>query len=190
MCASPVFFSRGEMPTLRFLMAAREDQRHAAAALAILLCAACATPEGLRAGASEADVRSRFGRPDAEYALPDTGGKRLEYVFGPYAQRDWMIDLDRNGRVVASDQVRTMEHFFALRTGQDDQAQVRRTVGTPFQIERYTLSGLTAFLYPYRESGAWDSMMAVYFDASGHVVRVENGPDPRFLGPGRVGGDK
>src|SRR6202007_216553 len=103
--------------------------------LAIPFCAGCVTPEGLRPGASEDDVRSRFGRPDAEYAIPATGGKRLEYVFGPYAQRDWMIDLDRTGHVVASDQVRTMEHFFTLRTGQDDEAQVRRTVGTPFQIE-------------------------------------------------------
>lgn len=150
--------------------------------------AGCASPESIKSGAAESDVIGRLGRPDSVFALPD-GAKRLEYNRGEFMQRSWMVDLDRDGRVVRVDQVRDEAHFARLQPGNDDQASVRRALGTPWKVEYYPPSKLTAWLYPYRESGVFNSVMAVMFDPSGVFRRAENGPDPRFLGDdGNQGG--
>lgn len=143
--------------------------------------AGCATPESLSPGATRAQVIEQLGRPAAVHELPD-GGTRLQYDSGPLNQQAWMVDLDAQGRVIDRRQVRTLENFFRLRVGVDDASMLRREFGTPWHVERYPLSGLTAWLYPYKEAGVWNSMMAVHVDDRGIVQRVENGPDRRFLG--------
>jgi hypothetical protein len=155
-------------------------RRSAAAAAVALLLAGCATPDRVAPGTPRAQVIERFGAPQTRYALP-TGGERLEYGGGPM-QETWMVDVDASGRVLTARQVRTSEHFATLRPGIDGPDHVQREFGTPWRIERYALSGLTAWMYPYKEAGVWNSMMALHFDDAGRLVRVENGPDPRFLG--------
>lgn len=155
-----------------------------AAALGLaLLLTACAAPDSVAPGSTRALVLERHGAPQARHALPD-GGERLEYGSGPLQQFTWMVDLDREGRVSGARQVRTLENFNRLRIGIDDRALVEREFGSPWRIEHYRLSGRTAWLYPYREAGVWNSMVAVHFDAAGRVQQVQNGPDPRFLGGG------
>jgi hypothetical protein len=151
-----------------------------AALAAAGLVAACASPASIQAGASEAELLGRLGKPDSEFALAD-GGKRLEYNRGEFMQRSWMVDLDGSGRVTQVDQVRDEAHFARLRPGIDDKASVRRALGTPWKIEYYPPSHLTGWLYPYRESGVYNSVMTVMFDPEGILRRAENGPDPRFL---------
>lgn len=157
-----------------------------AAAVATLFFGACASPDSIRAGTTESDVLSKFGKPDSQFALGD-GGKRFEYNRGEWMQRSWMVDFDRDGRVLVVDQVRTEEHFARLRPGMDTQESVRRQLGTPMKVEYYPPSKLTAWLYPYREAGIYYSCMTVMFDPSGVYRRSENGPDPRFLGGGKDG---
>jgi len=156
----------------------------AAAALlvgvAIALMAGCATPRDLAIGTARSEVLDRFGRPLAVHPLPD-GGERFEFDIGPYQQVTWMIDLDVKGKLTRARQVRAPEGFSRVRIGEGPDA-VRRELGTPWRIERYPLSALTAWLYPYREAELWNSVMAVYFDDKGTVQRLESGPDPRFLG--------
>lgn len=155
--------------------------RRAAVAAAVAALAGCATPSEVAVGSARSQVIERLGPPDAHHAL-DGGGERLEYARDPLQQTAWMVDLDAAGRVTAVRQVRTLEHFARLRVGIDGTALVRREYGAPWRIERYPLSGLTAWMYPYVENGAWKSMVAVHFDDRGIVQRVENGPDPRFIG--------
>ena len=145
-----------------------------------LVLAACAMPDSLKPGATEADVLSRFGKPDSEFALAD-GAKRFEYNRGEFMQRSWMVDIDHAGRVVQVDQVRDEAHFARLKVGADDKASVRRELGTPYKVEYYPPSKLTGWLYPYRESGVFNSVMTVMFDPTGVFRRAENGPDPRFV---------
>jgi hypothetical protein len=146
----------------------------------------CASLGAVAPGTPEAELRARFGRPTAEHDL-GAGFKRLEYLTGPAQQTKYMIDVDANGRVQRVEQVLTLERFARLRIGIDDRAVVRREFGVPFYEQRFALSGLTAWMYPYKEGGVWDSEMAVYFDANGIVRKVESGPDPRFL---RNGSDR
>jgi hypothetical protein len=145
----------------------------------VFLLAACASPASIPPGASEQDLIGRLGRPDSEFSLAD-GGKRYEYNRGEFMQRSWMVDLDAGGRVTRVDQVRDELHFAQLRPGADDKDSVRRALGTPWKIEYYPPSRLTGWLYPYRESGVWNSIMTVMFDPQGVFRRAESGPDPRF----------
>jgi hypothetical protein len=154
--------------------------RRTAALLGAILLGGCATPASLQPGATEAQVLQRYGKPDSVFVLDD-GTKRLEYNRGEYMQRDWMVDIDRDGRVARVDQVRTESHFASLSPGADTQATVRRQLGTPWKVEYYPPSKLTGWLYPYRESGVFNSVMTVMFDPQGIFRRAENGQDPRFL---------
>lgn len=142
--------------------------------------AACATPASFAPGATEAQLQAKLGAADRVYASPD-GGKRLEYARGAFEQFVWMVDVDASGRVVAINQVRTFENFGRLRPGVDDQKSVLREFGAPWKVERYALSKLTGWLYPYREAGVFNSVMTVMFDEAGVFRRAENGPDPRFI---------
>jgi len=155
--------------------------RVVALALAVAAVAGCATPSQIAVGQTRAQVVERLGAPNARHAL-DGGGERLEYARDPLQQTAWMVDFDAAGRVTAVRQVRTLENFARLRIGQDDTIVLRREFGAPWRIERYPLSGLTAWMYPYVEDGTWKSMIAVHVDGRGIVQRVENGPDPRFIG--------
>jgi hypothetical protein len=144
------------------------------------LLVGCASPASIRPGASEGELAEQFGRPDSMFVLSD-GSKRLEYNRGEFMQRSWMVDIDAGGHVVRVDQVRDEAHFAQLRPGTDDKESVRRALGTPWKVEYYPPSRLTGWLYPYRESGVFNSVMTVMFDPAGVLRRAENGPDPRFL---------
>lgn len=65
-----------------------------------LALAACALPQQLRTGQSEAEVRQRFGEPTGRHALGG-GLTRLEFATGPMGRDTWMVDLDAGGRVAA-----------------------------------------------------------------------------------------
>jgi hypothetical protein len=93
-----------------------------------------------------------------------------------------MVDVDANGRVLRVEEVISVAHFAQVRVGQDDTTIIRREFGPPRLIQTYALSGLTAWMYPYLENLNWNSEMAIYFDKSGIVQKVESGPDPRFVG--------
>lgn len=150
-------------------------------AIAAALLAGCATPDRLPPGTTRAEVLATLGQPVGRQALVD-GGERLEYQIGPHQQTAWMVDLDRSGRLVSATQARTAENFARLKPGIDTPSTARREFGTPWHVERYALSGLTAYLYPYREAGSLNLMMALLFDDAGVLRRVESGPDPRFIG--------
>jgi outer membrane protein assembly factor BamE (lipoprotein component of BamABCDE complex) len=153
----------------------------ALAVVALLGLTACATPDQLPIGTTRAQVVERYGAPLAVHKLPD-GAERLEYQIGPFQQYAQMVDVDVGGRVLRASQVRTAENFARIRIGVDTPATVVREFGTPWHTERYALSKLTAYLYPYKESNVFNLMMAVHFDDAGIVQRVESGPDPRFIG--------
>lgn len=153
----------------------------AAAFVVVFIASGCATPSQVPAGTTLGEVIARLGAPQARHALPG-GGERLEYSGDGLQQEAWMVDLAADGRVVSVRQVHTLEEFNRIKPGVDTQETVRRALGAPWEIARYRLSGLTAWSYPHMEHNAWYSLMTILFDDNGLVQRVENGPDPRFLG--------
>src|SRR5215470_12482346 len=61
----------------------RGSAQRVGAAFAVTMVAACAMPDSLRPGATEIDVRTKLGKPDSEFILPD-GTKRFEYNRGEF----------------------------------------------------------------------------------------------------------
>ena len=56
---------------------------------------------GLASGVStEAEIRDQMGRPETERTFAD-GSKRLEYPRGPAGLNTYMVDIGRDGRLVA-----------------------------------------------------------------------------------------
>jgi hypothetical protein len=150
-------------------------------ALLLALLGGCATPGPSLLGADRAAVQSTIGPPAETFALPG-GGERWMYPWGGLQQRVDAVDFDSTGRVAAVRQLRTAENFARVRIGKDTEADIRREFGPPRIIVPFPRAGLVGWMFPYLENDIWRSEMAIYFDAQGIVRKVENGPDPRFLG--------
>jgi len=150
---------------------------------ALLLAAlvGCATPGPALVGADGAMVQAKVGSPAETFPLPG-GGVRWMYPLGGLQQFVWTVDFDAAGRVTEVRQVRTAASFARVRVGVDTQADIRREFGTPRIVMPFSRVGLVGWMYPYLENDFWRSEMVIYFDATGIVRRIENGPDPRFLG--------
>lgn len=152
-------------------------------ALFVALLAGCATPGPSLVGADRAAVQAKIGAPPETFALPD-GGERWMYPWGGLQQRVDAVDFDPAGRVIRVTQVRTAENFARVRIDVDTQADIRREFGPPRIVVPFPRVALVGWMFPYLENGIWNSEMVIYFDAQGIVRKVENGPDPRFLGDG------
>jgi hypothetical protein len=151
--------------------------------LLVALLAGCATPGPSLVGADRAAVQSKIGPPPEQFALPG-GGERWLYPWGGLQQRVDVVDFDSTGRVAQVRQVRTGENFARVRVDVDTQADIRREFGPPRTVVPYPRVGLVGWSFPYLENDIWRSEMVIYFDAQGIVRKIENGPDPRFLGDG------
>ena len=103
-------------------------------ALAVSGCALMPVPPA--PGSAEADLLRTWGAPTNRYAMP-AGSTRLEFATGPYGRQTWMIDVDAQGRVVASDQVLDERHFaaFQARAPGMSRDDLLRTLGRPGEVK-------------------------------------------------------
>jgi hypothetical protein len=154
-------------------------------AVALMLLAGCAPFRwtSVTIGEPEPEVIAKLGNPTHHYQAGSD--HLLEYMHGPMGQVTYMARIDAQGRLVSYEQVLTTQKFMTIKPGEARKEDVLRTIGAPSETAFYTLSQLEAWSYPYKENGAWDSMMTVYFDRSGAVRKLENGPDPRRMPDGR-----
>jgi hypothetical protein len=138
-------------------------------------CAAFGPP--LQPGEPEQSVLTALGQPTHRYQ--DGSDHLLEYTTGPWGQQTYMAKIGPSGKLISYEQVLTTQKFATIKTGMATKEDVLRTVGAPSETAYFSLSGLEAWSYSYKESGVWDSMMHIYFDKGGIVRRLENGPDPK-----------
>ena len=158
----------------------RRLQRHASMIFGLGILASCAslTRAPVQPGLSEAEVTARLGRPTHVYQ--DGASRLLEYMHGPMGQTTDMARIGPDGKLTSYRQVLTLEKFASIAVGAADKAHVLRTVGSPSETAYYLLARLQAWSYPFKENGVWDSLMTVYFDQTGMVRKLENGPDPKY----------
>lgn len=161
----------------------------AAMALALLAASGC-DPQRiseLEPGRStEVDVRDRFGVPDNIW---DAGGglRTFEYNRQPAGQRNYMIDIGADGRLVAVRQVLTPENFARIQPGMD-MAEVRRLLGKPAKVTPFELKNETHHDWRYLEAPNTAMLFTVVTDRSLRVLRTQSGPDmtaPENAGGGR-----
>lgn len=127
---------------------------------------------------TETEIIARLGNPTHVYQ--DGATHLLEYMHGRRAQATHMVRVDADGKVISYEQVLTEQKFAEIKLGVSDKTAVLKILGAPYENVYYSRVGLEAWSYPFKESGVWNSLMAVYFDQAGIVRKLENGPDPVF----------
>jgi hypothetical protein len=158
-----------------------------------LFLAGCATPLFHKAppvGTPVADVTATLGKPDATYPTPD-GGQMLEYRGQPMGQFQHMAHIGADGRLVSYEQVLSNAQFAQIGAGRWNKDDILRRFGRPAESMKARATDTfpndaEVWSYRYKDDGVWNSMMNVYFNARGVVVRTAKSPDPildeRFKG--------
>ncbi len=154
----------------------------AAAVLATLALAGCdpqrisELEEGV---ATEADVRARFGQPEQVWDGAE-GAHILEYNRQPSGQKNYMITIDREGRMTALRQVLNPANFARVQPGMMME-EVRRLLGKPAKAVTYSLKNETAWDWRYLEPPNTSMVFTVWFNPDARVLRTTTAPDPEAL---------
>jgi outer membrane protein assembly factor BamE (lipoprotein component of BamABCDE complex) len=147
----------------------------------LLLVTAC-DPQNiseLEEGVStEADVRERFGAPEAVWEAED-GGQIYEYNRQPAGHRNYMITIGQDGRMAALRQVLTPQNFANVKPGMPMEA-VRRMLGKPMKVTTYDRQREIHYDWRYLDgSNPGDSkIFTVVFDLDLKVVSTRSMRDP------------
>ena len=145
-------------------------------ALFISGCAMFSSP--LEPGATDEDVFSRHGKPNAIYQDGDT--TLWEYNGGFWSQYTHMARLDKNNVLLSWEQVRTDQRFATLTLGKSVRSDVLKTVGHPTEVSSVRVNNFEVWTYRYKQDGVWDSLMHLMFDEQGVLQRMEAGQDLRY----------
>jgi hypothetical protein len=142
-------------------------------------CGAMA-PGGLPPGTPIAQARGGLFGPTGEYALPD-GGTRLEYAQGSFGKQTYMLDFDRGGRLVSSQQVLTELNLATIAPGMAAD-EVRMRFGRPAWV--FGVNYPRGQVWNYRFEGGdcvWYQVSIA--DKDRRVVDANVGTDPACDGP-------
>lgn len=129
---------------------------------------------------TEADVRERFGAPEAVWEAED-GGQIYEYNRQPAGHRNYMITIGHDGRMAALRQVLTPQNFKQVVPGMPMEA-VRRMLGKPMKVTTYDLKRETHYDWRYLDGpNPGDSkIFTVVFDRDLRVVSTGSMRDPEI----------
>ncbi|WP_332742874.1 outer membrane protein assembly factor BamE [Hydrogenophaga sp.] len=127
---------------------------------------------------TEADVRERFGAPEAVWE-GEEGAQIYEYNRQPAGHVNYMITIGPDGRMAALRQVLTERNFARVLPGMAME-EVRRMLGKPMKITTYALKRETHYDWRYLDGASRsDSMVfTVVFDPDLRVVNTMTAPDP------------
>ncbi|HZF79968.1 MAG TPA: outer membrane protein assembly factor BamE [Rubrivivax sp.] len=152
--------------------------------LGVLLLAGCDRQKinELEEGVATADdVRARFGEPAVVY--DDGGGARtFEYPRQPEGSVNYMISIGADGRMTALRQVLQPSSFARVTPGLDT-AQVRRLLGRPAKVQRFSLKQQEVWDWRFSD-GNQTKLFSVTFDRDGRVVASATTLDVEQAGQG------
>ena len=127
---------------------------------------------------TEADVREKFGAPEAVWDGPD-GAQIYEYNRQPEGYQNWQITIGPDGRMSALRQVLNERTFAQIQPGMPMEA-VRRLLGKPMKITTYALKKETHYDWRWR-NGPNESdrqVFTVIFNPDLRVVSTMSVRDP------------
>lgn len=127
---------------------------------------------------TEADVRERFGAPEAVWEGED-GAQIYEYNRQPAGHRNYMITIGPDGKMAALRQVLTPRNFAQVQPGMPMET-VRRMLGKPMKVTTYPLKRETHYDWRYLEGASTDTskIFTVVFDPDLKVVSTMSTRDP------------
>ena len=153
-----------------------------AAACGVMLLLAACDPQRiseLEEGVStEADVRERFGPPEAVWDAED-GAQVYEYNRQPAGHVNYMITIGPDGRMAALRQVLTERNFARVVPGMAME-EVRRMLGKPMKITPYDLKKETHYDWRYHDgpNESDSKIFTVVFNPDLRVVSTMSVRDP------------
>jgi outer membrane protein assembly factor BamE (lipoprotein component of BamABCDE complex) len=127
---------------------------------------------------TEADVRERFGAPEAVWDGED-GAQVYEYNRQPAGYQNYQITIGADGKMSALRQVLTPRNFADVVPGMPMEA-VRRMLGKPMKITTFDLKRETHYDWRYHD-GPNDSdsrIFTVVFDRDFKVISTGSVVDP------------
>ncbi|TFZ01705.1 outer membrane protein assembly factor BamE domain-containing protein [Ramlibacter rhizophilus] len=125
--------------------------------------------------ATEADVRARFGTPEAIWEAPG-GGYTLEYNRNPAGHQNYMITIGPDGRMSSLRQVLHPGNFAQVKPGMSME-QVRRMLGKPARQMDFPLRNQAAWDWRWMQPPNTSMFFTVWFDRDWRVVGSETRPD-------------
>ena len=127
---------------------------------------------------TEADVRERFGAPEAVWEAED-GAQVYEYNRQPAGHSNYMITIGPDGRMAALRQVLTPQNFARVSPGMPMET-VRRMLGKPMKVTTYSAKRETHYDWRYLDGpNASDSkVFTAVFDTDLRVVSTGSVRDP------------
>ncbi len=149
----------------------------------VLLLGACDVKNisELEEGVStEADVRERFGAPEAVWEGED-GAQIYEYNRQPAGHVNYMITIGPDGRMAALRQVLTERNFAQVKPGMAME-EVRRMLGKPMKITTYQLKRETHYDWRYMDGNnpSDAKLFTVVFDPDLRVISTLSARDPEL----------
>lgn len=136
------------------------------------LVACVGVPQWEQPGAAREAVIARLGSPTAVHPLPD--GERLQYSQQPAGRQVHNLDFDRDGRLVAVEQVMDPAVFARIETGRWTRGELLRQFGLPARVERVARFDGDVWTWRYLEAGSVFRQLHVYLDRAGVVRRVQS----------------
>lgn len=135
-------------------------------------------------GASDQQLRARAGIPADVWKNTD-GTETWEYRYGPAGWYTYMVDVGPDHAVRAVHQVLSDEYFARVQPGMSREA-VRRLLGGPKDVSRYSGSNEEVWSWRFKEAGNWYRLFNVAFDGStGAVLRTFRLDDPYMYDKGK-----
>ncbi|WP_069045559.1 outer membrane protein assembly factor BamE domain-containing protein [Hydrogenophaga sp. RAC07] len=127
---------------------------------------------------TEADVRERFGAPEAVWDGED-GAQIYEYNRQPAGHVNYMITIGPDGRMAALRQVLTERNFARVVPGMAME-EVRRMLGKPMKVTTYDLKRETHYDWRYMDGNNQNDskVFTAVFDTDLRVIRTMSVPDP------------
>lgn len=126
---------------------------------------------------TDADVREKFGQPEAVWEGAD-GAQIYEYNRQPEGVVNYMITIGADGVLVKVSQVLTEENFAQVQPGMAME-QVRRLLGKPRKVQTFPLNGATSQDWRFQPKGQTEPMIfSVAYDRDLRVIRTGTMPDP------------
>jgi outer membrane protein assembly factor BamE (lipoprotein component of BamABCDE complex) len=127
---------------------------------------------------TEADVRERFGAPEAVWEGED-GAQIYEYNRQPEGHVNYMITIGPDGRMSALRQVLTERNFARVLPGMAME-EVRRMLGKPMKITTYDLKRETHYDWRYMDGNNQSDakVFTAVFDPDLRVIRTMSMRDP------------
>ena len=147
-------------------------------AVGLVACDPQAISELEEGVSTEADVRERFGPPEAVWDGPD-GAQIYEYNRQPAGHRNYMITIGPDGKMTALQQVLAPHHFAQIRPGMPME-EVRRRLGKPMKITTFPLKQETHYDWRYLDgpNESDSKVFTVVFDTDLRVVSTMSVRDP------------